>query len=125
MVGCRASARAQDSLYLYRKCIFYGIYIQKALRALTAYGSWLMAYGVWIMDLELSHDLLCASRSDDIRRAAGAAGFFSIQDSFYSNKSFSGLTAQRRGIFVSFREFRDSKNHKIRVNSCLFVVHNQ
>jgi hypothetical protein len=68
-----------------------------------------MAYGLWIMDLELSHDLLCTSQSDEIRRAAGAVGFFSIQDSFYSNKSFSGLTARRRGIFVSFREFRGQK----------------
>ena len=34
--------------------------------------------------------------------AAGAVDLFSIQNSFCSNKSFSGLTARRRGILVCF-----------------------
>ncbi len=34
--------------------------------------------------------------------AAGAVGFSSNQNSFYSNKSFSRLTARRRGILVCF-----------------------
>jgi len=45
------------------------------------------------------------SRSDDNRRAAGAVGFFSIWNSFYPNKSFSRLTARRRGILYYYRSF--------------------
>ena len=72
---------------------------------------------------ELSHDILCTSRSDDNRRAAGAVNIFSIQNSFYSNKSFSGLTARRWGIlFVPCIQWTTKK---IRVHLCSFVVPNE
>ena len=58
--------------------------------------------GVNLLRKELSHDIFCRRAAHDNRRAAGAVGFFSIQSSFYSNKSSSGLTARRRGNFVSF-----------------------
>ena len=41
---------------------------------------------------------------------------------FYSNKSFNGLTARRRGFFEFFVYFVDCFVVKIRVHSCPFVV---
>jgi hypothetical protein len=65
----------------------------------------LIAYGQWLMDSDLPHDIVFRRAAHDNRRAAGAVGFFSIQNSFYPNKSFSGLTARRRGncIICLFR----------------------
>ena len=57
----------------------------------------------------------CISRSDDNRRAAGAVDLFSIQNSFYSNESFNGLTARRRGISVYSVCSVDSKILNFRV----------
>ena len=54
----------------------------------------------FLQGYELSHDILCPSRSDDNRRAARAVDIFNIQNSFYSNKFFVGLTVWRRGFSV-------------------------
>ena len=55
----------------------------------------------FLQGMELPHDAVPASRSDDNRRATGAIVFFSIRNSLYANKFFWRLAARRRGTLES------------------------
>ena len=65
----------------------------------------LMAKGLWLMDLEFTHDILCRRVAHDNRRSRRSRWFFSIQNSFLAKQilqQIDGPTARHFGVFRVF-----------------------
>jgi hypothetical protein len=64
----------------------------------------LIAYGQLPMDLELSHDILCISRSNDNRRVAGAVDFSAFKFILFKQilQQIVGPAARHFGVFCVF-----------------------